>query len=115
MLMPSRLWISPGGPQTVEAFDEVDGSVAKSRLAAGTVLRLSHVKAPVLVRRNELVDVYCVQGGIEIVTKARAMAEGRRDDIVELKLTRDSRSFKGRVVSRGVVVMELPGAAGATK
>lgn len=108
-VMATRLWLSPAGSPPLTDIDEINGSTARSRLLAGTVLRASSVKAPILVRRNELVDVYCVVGGVEIVTRARAMDQGRRDDVIELRLERGSRSFTARVAGRGVVAMDMAG------
>ncbi|MCA9312241.1 MAG: flagellar basal body P-ring formation protein FlgA [Phycisphaerales bacterium] len=105
--MPARLWLSPFGSAPVTDAAEIEGATLRARLHSGAVLRAAHLRPPVLVRRNELVDVYCVIGGVEIVTKARALGDGCRDETVELRLDHASRAFMARVVGRGVVAIDM--------
>ena len=106
-VMPARLWLSPFGAPPVTDGAEIEGATLRARLQSGAVVRTSHLRPPVLVRRNELVDVYCVVGGVEIVTKARSLGEGRRDEMVELRLEHASRAFMARVVGRGIVAVDM--------
>lgn len=101
------MWLEPTGGTPVATVEEAVGGVARARMQAGTVLRLEHLEAPVVIRRGELVTVHCVSGGVVVKSKARATHDARLGDMVELSLGRDRRSFVARADAPGRAVMRL--------
>ncbi|HVZ94263.1 MAG TPA: flagellar basal body P-ring formation chaperone FlgA [Phycisphaerales bacterium] len=106
----SEMWIAPGGTEPVATAEDAIGAVAKSRLDAGSVLRRDALEPAVMVKKGELVSVICISGGVELTTRARAVADGRAGDLVELKTDGAKKTFTARVDGRGraVVVVEGP-------
>lgn len=101
------MWLEPSAGTPVTEIGEAVGGVARARMAAGTVLRMEHLEAPVVIRRGELVTVHCVSGGVVVKSKARAMHDARRGDLVELSLGRNRQSFLARADAPGRAVMRI--------
>jgi flagella basal body P-ring formation protein FlgA len=60
-----------------------------------------------VVRRGELVTVHCVSGGIVVKAKARARAEARQDEVIELQMDGSKKTFRARIVGPGRAVVNL--------
>lgn len=103
-----RRWVAPSSGDVISSFDGLEGSLARTRVAAGTVLRREHLESPVVMKRNELVTVYMVSSGFEIRTRARARADARIGDVLEFRAEGSKRSFMARVDGPGVAVAEGP-------
>lgn len=100
-------WIDPGGGALVEEMAEADGSRARSRLVAGSILRREHLETAAAVRKNELVTVHAVRAGFEVRSRARARQEGRVGERIEVRADGSKRSFTARVQGPGVVVVDM--------
>ncbi|TVQ31735.1 MAG: flagella basal body P-ring formation protein FlgA [Phycisphaeraceae bacterium] len=98
-------WLSPG-PMYATDIDAVVGSRARTRMQAGTSLRLDHVESPVVVRRNELVTVRCLSGSVVLTGKARALSDARVGDLIEMRLLGARESFLARVDGPGRAVSD---------
>lgn len=108
-LSAETVWLEPTGPATISSIESAVGSVARRRLGAGTMLRVDLLESPILVRRNELVTVHCISGGIVVKAKARARAEAREGDLVELSMDGSKKTFQARIVGPGRAVVNLDG------
>lgn len=102
-----ELWLPVGGGTPVQSITEAIGSIARTRLESGTVLRAEHLVSPVIVRRNELVTIHAVHSGFEVQSRARARAEGRRGDLIEFRLEGAQKTFQARIEGPGVAVIDL--------
>ena len=102
---PERLWVAPGGAPLLTDLNSVVGSRARTRVGVGAMLRSDHIETPIVVRRNDLVTVHCVSGGIVIRTPARAQADAREGDVIEFRIDRTRRPFLARVGGPGIAVM----------
>ncbi|TVQ59734.1 MAG: flagella basal body P-ring formation protein FlgA [Phycisphaerales bacterium] len=105
VLRQERLWMSPGGAAFITSLDDAAGAHARTRVGVGTALRTDHIETPIVVRRNELVTVHCVSGGIVIRTPARAQGDARVGDVIEFRIDRTRRPFLARVGGPGIAVM----------
>jgi hypothetical protein len=65
--------------------------------------------SPYLVERGELVRVSVKTGSAEVVAVGEARTNGRLGDLVEVKNVDTGKRFYGRVVSAGVVEVDLSG------
>ena len=70
-----------GGFHTIE---EVIGRETTRAVAAGRSLSQDSLRAPLLVRRGEVVTVYVQGSGIRIRTNARAREDGSQGDLVSV-------------------------------
>jgi flagella basal body P-ring formation protein FlgA len=68
--------------RTPAAIDEIDGCVAKGRLAAGDVIETRHLQDPMVAKVGDQIMVDCISGGILLRTPAIATAAGRQGDII---------------------------------
>lgn len=98
-------WIKPGGAEPVAAMDDAVGSVARTRLEAGAVLRKDQLEPPVMIRRGELVQVHCLGDGYEVDLVARAVRDGRVGELIELRVDGSKQTFAARVDGRARAVM----------
>ncbi len=90
-----RRWISP----TVRAIEpgRAVGRVARGRIDAGSVITEADAEAPLLVKKGDLVDVYCLSGSINLKSIARALENGREGEVVRFQNPGASRHFTARV------------------
>ena len=104
------LWMEPTGAPPVRDPATALGAVAKTRLDAGTVLRVDHIEAPIVIKRGDLVSVHALAGGMTVRTRARALADAREGELVELSRARDRKPFVARASGPGIAVLEAPDA-----
>ncbi len=97
-------WVAPGGSALVDGMGGAIGQLARTRLGAGTVLREAHLEKPVLIKRNELATVRCLNGSVSVRVRARAESDGREGDVIEFKKTKRGEAFRARVVGAGIAV-----------
>ena len=105
-------WIAP----TVRPVDasKALGRVARGRVDPGDIIQENDAESPVLVKKGDLVDVYCLSSSINLKSVARAMENGREGETIRFQTPSAKRSFLARVdgPSRAVTgVGTLPGAA----
>jgi flagella basal body P-ring formation protein FlgA len=89
----------PGSPQrmTFQSIEQVAGKEATRNVAAGQVLDEQYIRAPLLVRRGDVVDLFARAGGVQVRTKARARDEGGHGDLVNIEMLNDRRALVARV------------------
>ncbi|MGD9692851.1 MAG: flagellar basal body P-ring formation chaperone FlgA [Phycisphaerales bacterium] len=103
-----EMWVEgAGAPADVT---EVVGREARTRLSAGSVVRSVDVEAAQVIRRGDLVTVHCVSGGVVVKAPARALADAREGEMVELRMDGSKRSFMARASGSGRAVLEVGGA-----
>lgn len=106
-----RVWLAPSGSRPISEPADAIGRVAESRLEAGLILRESDVEQPIAVQRGERVIVHCISGGIALKAKARALADGRIGQFVEMRLEGRNGTFMAKVSGHGVAVLNLDAGA----
>lgn len=90
--LPSDIRLNP---------EEFESFVASTRIVKGTMLRRSLLKELPAVRVGDVVDVVFKSGIIEVAFQAIAIDTGPVGKVIRIK--RDGKILRGRVVSRGKV------------
>lgn len=112
-LAEQEAWLPASSGRPIGSIEEAAGSIARTRLEPGTILRAEHLETPIVVKRNELVSVHALRAGFEVQTRARARADARRGDLIAFRLEGSKKEFTARVEGPGVAVIDLDGAAKA--
>lgn len=104
-------WTSPS-LTPAPSRDEVVGSVAQNRLAAGQPIGSDDVAPPVACKRGDMVFVHCLSGSVIVKMKARALAQARDGECVQLKVEGSDEPFTARMCGKGrAVLVATPAAA----
>jgi len=82
--------------------DAVVGRTAARRLREGEPVRRADAKAPIVVRRGDLVDVSCHVGGLVITLTAEAREDGAEGDRIAFRRVGERSEFEARVVGPGI-------------
>jgi flagella basal body P-ring formation protein FlgA len=81
----------------LSSLDAVVGKEAARSIAPGQMLTPQHVRAPLVVRRGEVVTVYSRSGGISVRTTGRAREDGSVGDLIAVESLHDRETFFARV------------------
>ncbi len=101
----SDVRLSPDEPRRTEigTLDEAVGMEVRSSIRAGRKLRRSDLRIPLLVKRNQLVDIVYRSGSLVIRGEGRALRDGGEGEAVRV-MNLDSRNIvTGRVMAHGIV------------
>jgi flagella basal body P-ring formation protein FlgA len=82
---------------TFQSLEEAIGKEATRNIVAGQALDDQCVRSPLLVQRDEVVDVYARSGGVQVRTRARAKEQGSHGDLIQVEMLGDRRSLVARV------------------
>ena len=96
-----------GSTVQLSNLKDVMGMVAARNLRAGEQLTLSEIKAPAIVRRNEVVDLVITKGRIRINTRVRALEDGAKGQVIQVRTlhARGSRFLTATVVAPGLLII----------
>jgi flagella basal body P-ring formation protein FlgA len=92
------------------SIDGAMGSVARTRLAPGTVVMSADVEEPIVVERGDLVAVDCLAGSVSLRRTLRATASARDGEMVTLQALDSRKTFRARMNGKGRAVMVIGGA-----
>lgn len=115
VLTRATLWMSPTGAPPIRNEAQAIGAVARTRLDAGTVLRTDHVEAPIVIKRGDLVSVHALAGSMVLKTQARALADAREGETVELSRGRERKAFLARAAGPGLAILETTPSGGENR
>jgi flagella basal body P-ring formation protein FlgA len=90
----------------VLADQPLDDRVARVTIREGDVLRDLSLESPMLVERQQIVDVQVVRGAIVVHTRGVALEPGRRGDVIRVRSATSETVFTAMVQSIGRV--EVP-------
>jgi flagellar basal body P-ring formation protein FlgA len=103
----NRMNISQAGSGHTHEFNEVLGKELKRSLHAGEPVRLTHLKAPQVVRKGDRVVLEARGSGVSVVTSARALANGQIGDQIQVQNEKSQRVIDAEVVAAGRVRVAL--------
>ncbi|MBN2295918.1 MAG: flagellar basal body P-ring formation protein FlgA [Pirellulales bacterium] len=83
--------------ETFSSIEEVAGSQAVQNIAAGAIIDQKNVRAPLMVRRSEIVSVTARAAGVKVSTNCRARSDGSMGDVIQVESLHDRKSFYARV------------------
>jgi flagella basal body P-ring formation protein FlgA len=88
------------------ATDVPEGKIAAHALPQGKILMENDWVEPVLVARNDLVTILYDHHGISITVQARAMANGKNNDVIAVQNVSSHKIFNARVVGERSLVYD---------
>ena len=92
----------PGLLEPATTFPE--GKNAARILTQGRILMENDWVEPTLVARNDLVTILYQRGGLSITLQAKAMANGVKDQVIEVQNMSSHKLFNARVVDQRTLV-----------
>ena len=100
------MWLAPDAHAV--PIDEAVGLVIRSRLDAGEILDRGSVDSPIAIEKGDIVIVHVVSRTVVLRREARALADGRIGETIELEpLTGGRDRFVARVDSPGRAVVVI--------
>jgi flagella basal body P-ring formation protein FlgA len=98
-LEPQKAIAGQSKRQPYYQIEEVIGKETARAIAPGQVLDNGYVRAPVLVRRGDVVTVFARAGGIRIRTEARAREDGSQGDLIAVESLANREQYFARVTA----------------
>lgn len=89
------------------SLEEVVGKEALRAIPAGVVLEPEFLRAPVLVRRGEVINLYARTPAVRIRTTARAQDDGGLGDTITVESLLNRARFSARVIGPREAEVEL--------
>lgn len=83
------------------------GKILKRPLGMGTVIRLSSLSAPKLVKRGDVVTIIARSGAIAINVMGKALMDGRKGDRIQVRNNSSKRVVQATVTASGRVEIPL--------
>lgn len=96
-----RMSTSQGGFGLVLDVQQVIGKELKRRLEAGEPVRLSHIKAPQVIRKGDRVVLEASTSGVSVVTTGTALANGEVGEQIQIRNEKSERVVDAEVVAPG--------------
>jgi flagella basal body P-ring formation protein FlgA len=106
-VMLVRMSLTQAGFGHVRDMNQVIGMELKRRLQAGDPVRLSHVKAPVVVKKGDRVVLEAGNSHITVVTSAKALGQGQVGDQIQVRNEKSSKVVEAEIVAPGRVKILL--------
>jgi flagella basal body P-ring formation protein FlgA len=87
-----------GSRGIVDSVERIIGREARQAIQVGEVVFADQVKAPLLVKRGDLVTVASQGGGIRVSTSAKALQDGASGELIQVESLNSKERFDARVV-----------------
>ncbi len=85
----------------------VIGKQVKMSLKPGTVLRYSHIERPMIIKRNQIVEIVAKGENFIVRTKGIALQEGKEGEKIKVKNLSSKKIIWGKVISSDEVEVSL--------
>ena len=117
--LPPRYVIQPEDVQLVEmavgqgavvpatSISQVVGQRTRTMIMCGQVLDMRRLEPAPLIRRGQVVTMICQAPGLRVTAKGRAEQTGYLGKVIRLTNLSTRREVYGRVVGRGMVVVDF--------
>jgi flagella basal body P-ring formation protein FlgA len=100
-------WLSRAdGTRYYPASESIVGMELRRNMPSGQMLVLGALVPPVYARRGEVVRVQVQHGGMTVTLRARALADGRRDERIPCLNERSGKRLYVRMVSPREAILE---------
>lgn len=96
-----------GRARLYPATEPIAGMELRRGVPAGRILTAEMLAPPLYVRRGEMLRIVTEQGGLTVSVRARALQDGRRDELIGCVNERSGRRMYVRVVRPREAVLEL--------
>lgn len=101
-------WLPPS-EQPVDP-ETAAGQAIRQRVNPGEIINQGDLQPPVVVKRGELVMVHCINSSFVVKLTARALSDGRNDEVIQFETLEPDRRQRRTLVAR----LSGPGTAIAT-
>ncbi|MEZ6091265.1 MAG: flagellar basal body P-ring formation chaperone FlgA [Pirellulaceae bacterium] len=89
--------------QAISDLNSLIGQEVKRNIQAGRWISTSDVGPPILVRRNDVIEVMVVGGSVIVRTGGKALDDGAEGDLIQIETVEDRKRLLARVVGSGLV------------
>jgi flagella basal body P-ring formation protein FlgA len=86
-------------------LEKVVGKLPRQSIKASTAITALQLEEPKDIERGDLVEVEVRSGGARLALEGRALADGRKGDMIPVRNTANAKSFSARVQDKGRVVL----------
>jgi len=86
--------------------ESIVGKETRSGLKAGSILRASYLSEPVLIKRNQVVEIVAKGKNLLVRAKGVALENGRLNELIRVKNLSSNKVIQGKVAGEGLV--EVP-------
>ncbi|MFA6011046.1 MAG: flagellar basal body P-ring formation chaperone FlgA [Desulfobacteraceae bacterium] len=95
--------LSKSPPGLMTSAEEVEGTVAKSRIGKGTMIRDSMIAEAPVIRKGDVVKIVAKSGELTVVAQGISKEEGRMGQQVMVQNIRSNKNIPALVVGPGAV------------
>jgi flagella basal body P-ring formation protein FlgA len=95
----------PSNQPSPPALDKVIGKLPRQPIKASATITALQIEEPKDIERGDLVEVEVRSGGARLALEGRALADGRKGDMIPVRNTANAKSFSARVEDKGRVVL----------
>lgn len=90
----------------ITELDDIIGKEAKRSLAAGSELRFSDLKAPIIVERGQTVSIVSGGAGLRVSMQGKALASGGAGDRILVANQKTGKRVEGVVAGNGSIMIQ---------
>ena len=95
----------PSHQPPLPSLEQIVGMLPRRLIAASAAVTALQLEEPKDIERGDLVDVEVRSGGARLELEGRALADGRKGDMIPVRNTASGKTFSARVQERGHVVL----------
>jgi flagellar basal body P-ring formation protein FlgA len=95
----------PSNQPPPPALEKVVGKLPRQSMKASAAITALLLEEPKDIERGDLVEVEVRSGGARLALEGRALADGRKGDMIPVRNTANAKSFSARVEDKGRVVL----------
>lgn len=88
-------------------FEKAAGLIAKRSIPAGKIITTNVVRAPRLVQRGQEVILLATTPQLEVRMKGKALSDGSKGDIIQVRNLKSKRIVEGVVTHLGIVKVRM--------
>jgi len=82
---------------------KIVGKETRTSLKAGSILRSSYLAEPVLIKRNQEVEIVARGKGLIVKAKGLALENGRKDELIRVRNISSQKIIQAKVAGEGLV------------
>lgn len=98
--------LSNDNARYITEIDDIIGKQAKRALTAGTELRYSDLKTPIIVERGQMVSIVSGGAGLRVSMQGKALASGGSGDRIMVANVKTGKRVEGVVARDGSVMIQ---------
>jgi flagella basal body P-ring formation protein FlgA len=95
----------PSNQPPPPTMDKVVGKLPRQPIKTSAAITARQLEEPKDIERGDLVEVEVRSGGAHLTLEGRALADGRKGDMIPVRNAANTKSFSARVQEKGRVVL----------